>query len=194
MLFRSPIPEEAFSIPSSPLTEIESDAENKCETTEGQVDSETDIRPQLQAKDDAAEAPKAKGEQISIKPEEEAFFFKQSWTEITRHKEFEIIETACSRAEELLKEYSWMVTDHLPMVEVAEASSVNATSLFRVVVNEAGGLEGISEADIEKRGRVRVQMVSKKLKPITGLRPDGFWKVFWDIVRCTCFIFPFILG
>ena len=87
-----------------------------------------------------------------------------------------------------------MVTDHLPMVEAAEASSVNVTSLFRVVVNEVGGLEGMSEADIEKRGRVRVQMVSKKLKPITGLKPNEFWKVFWDIVRCTCFIFPFILG
>ena len=189
-----PIPEEASSIPSSTLMEIESDAENKCVTTEGQVDSETDIRPQLQAKDDVVEAPKAKGEQISTKPEEETFFFKQSWTESTRHKEFEIIKTACSRAEELLKEYSWMVTDHLPMVEVAEASSVNVTSLFRVVVNKVGGLESMSEADIEKRGRVRVRMVSKKLKPITGLEPNEFWKVFWDIVRCTCFIFPFLLG
>ena len=147
----------------------------------------------MQALDEATKVPKAE-EQSPPEPEEEAFFFKQCWTESTRDKEFDIIETAHSRAEELLKEYSWMVTDHLPKVEASEASNVNITSVFRVVVNKDGGLESMSEADIEKRGRVRVRMVSKKLKPITELEPTEFWKVFWQIVRCTCFVFPFILG
>ena len=188
-----PIPEDAFSIPSSPLPGIDSDTENIGEKAEGQVDPGTNAQPQLQALDEATKVPKAE-EQSPPEPEEEAFFFKQCWTESTRDKEFDIIETAHSRAEELLKEYSWMVTDHLPKVEASEASNVNITSVFRVVVNKDGGLESMSEADIEKRGRVRVRMVSKKLKPITGLEPNEFWKVFWDIVRCTCFIFPFILS
>ena len=188
-----PIPEDAFSIPSSPLPGVDSDTEDIGEKAEGQVDPGTNAQPQLQALDEATKVPKAE-EQSPPEPEEEAFFFKQCWTESTRDKEFDIIEAAHSRAEELLKEYSWMVTDHLPKVEASEASSVNITSVFRVVVNKDGGLESMSEADIEKRGRVRVRMVSKKLKPITGLKPNEFWKVFWDIVRCTRFIFTFILG
>ena len=92
--------------------------------------------------------------------------------------------TAYSRAEALLNEYSRMVTDHLPKVEAAEASSVDATSIFRTLIYEGGGLEGTSKADIERRGRVKVWMVSERLKPVTSLKPDDFWKVFWDIVRC----------
>ena len=92
--------------------------------------------------------------------------------------------TAYSRAEALLKEYSRMVTNHLPKVEAAEACSVDATSIFRTLIYEAGGLKGTSKAEIEKRGWVKVWMVSERLKPVTSLKPDDFWKVFWDIVRC----------
>ena len=178
-----PIPEDAFSIPSSPLPGIDSDTENIGEKAEGQVDPGTNAQPQLQALDEATKVPKAE-EQSPPEPEEEAFFLKQCWTESTRDKEFDIIETAHSRAEELLKEYSWMVTDHLPKVEAAEASSVDVTSIFRTLIYETGGVEGTSKADIEKRSRVKVWMVSERLKPVTSLKPDDFWKVFWYIVRC----------
>ena len=92
--------------------------------------------------------------------------------------------TAYSRAEALLKEYSRMVTDHLPKVETLEASSADVTSIFRTLIYELGGVEGNSKADIEKRGRVKVWMANERLKPVTSLKPDDFWKVFWDIVRC----------
>ena len=143
----------------------------------------------------AAKGSKDEEEQASTNPEERTLFFKQSWTESTRHKEFDIIMTAYSRAEALLKEHSRMVTDHLPTVEAAEASSADVTSVFRTLIYEIGGLEGTSKADIEKRSRVKVWMVNERLKPVTSLKPDDFWKVFWDIVRCGWLsIIPVILG
>ena len=103
--------------------------------------------------------------------------------------------TAYSRAEALLKEYSRMVTNHLPKVEAEEASSAPMISIFRRLIYELGGLEGTSKADIEKRSRVKVWMVNERLKPVTSLKPDDFWKVFWAIVRCGWLsIIPLILG
>ena len=93
-----PTPEGTDPIPSSPLTEVESETENIGEETKGSVNPGTDAQPQLRANDGAAKGPKDEEEQVSTKPEERTFFFKQSWTESTRHKEFEMghQKTPCS--------------------------------------------------------------------------------------------------
>ena len=83
-----------------------------------------------------------------------------------------------------LKEYSGMVTSHIPEVKAGETSACFSTSRVRVFMKDVGGNMGLGVDHIEQHSRTRVWMVTRKLKPITKLKADDFWKVFWDIVRC----------
>ena len=120
----------------------------------------------------------------------EPLFFKSSWMEFSYEKEFNIINTAHQRADEYLKGYSHMVTNHIPKVEAADACSPISTAKIRMIIKDAGGFEDFSEQYIEQHGRTKIYLVTHRLKPIERLPPDDFWKVFWDIVRCarSCFL------
>ena len=111
-------------------------------------------------------------------------FFKSSWAECSRDKESDIIKLASERAELLLEECARMVTNHMPKVEAAQAGTTESTAVIRLLIKHAGGLERLTEDDIIKQARARNCMVCRKLKSITDLDPDNFWKVFWDIIRC----------
>lgn len=117
-------------------------------------------------------------------PVEKPLFFKSSWKENSRSSEPDIIETAHKRAKDYLKEYSRMVTNHIPEVNATEACSSYSTSKIRLFFKDVGGNQDLSKEYIKQHGRTRMWMVTRKLKPITELQPDDFWKVFWDIVRC----------
>ena len=97
----------------------------------------------------------------------------------------DIIRVARERAVKYLKEYSGMVTNHIPKVKAGETCTSFSTSRVRVFMKNVGGNMDLGGDHIEQHSRTRVWMVTRKLQPITGLRADDFWKVFWDIVRCT---------
>ena len=112
------------------------------------------------------------------------WFFKSSWKEDFRDSEYNIIRVARERAVKYLKEYSGMVTNHIPKVKAGETCTSFSTSRVRVFMKNVGGNMDPGGDHIEQHSRTRVWMVTRKLKPITKLKADDFWKVFWDIVRC----------
>ena len=124
--------------------------------------------------------------EAKLSPDAKPWFFKSSWKEDFRDSEYNIIRVARERAVKYLKEYSGMVTNHIPKVKAGETCTSFSTSRVRVFMKNVGGNMDLGGDHIEQHSRTRVWMVTRKLQPITGLRADDFWKVFWDIVRCTC--------
>ena len=122
--------------------------------------------------------------EVQPPPDTKVWFFKSSWKENSRDRECDIIETAHTRAEKYLKDFSRMVTNHIPKMKVKETCALSSTSRVRIFMKDVGGNKDLSKDYIKQHGRTRIWMVSRKLKPITKLRADDFWKVFWDIVRC----------
>ena len=116
--------------------------------------------------------------------EDQPFFFKSSWAECAREKEFIIINTAHERSKKHLGEYARMVNDYIPKVEASQACTTDSTAIIRLFIKYAGGYKRLTEDDIKKQARDRHWMVCKRLKPVKDLPPEKFWKVFWDIVRC----------
>ena len=144
-----------------------------------------------EVKDESADRASEVANGVGPSPNTKPWFFKSSWKENSRDRECDIIETAHIRAEKYLKEYSGMVTNHIPKLKVKETCALSSTSRVRLFMKDVGGNKDLSKDYIKQHGRTRIWMVSRKLKPITKLRADDFWKVFWDIVRCTrsCFYF-----
>ena len=66
----------------------------------------------------------------------------------------------------------------------SDIGTTESTAVIRLLIKHVGGLERLTEDDIIKQARARNYMVCRKLKSITDLDLDNFWKVFWDIIRC----------
>ena len=122
--------------------------------------------------------------EVEPSPDTKPWFFKSSWKENFRDSEFDTIKVARERATKHLKEYSGMVANHIPKLKVKETCSFSSTSRVRLFMKDVGGNKDLSKDYIKQHGRTRIWMISRSLKPITKLRADNFWKVFWDIVRC----------
>ena len=135
-------------------------------------------------KDESADIASEVANGVGPSPKTKPWFFKSSWKEDFRVSEYDIIRVARERAVKYLKEYSGMVTSHIPEVKAGETCACFSTSRVRVFMKDVGGKMDLGVDHIEQHSRTRVWMVTHKLRPITKLKADDFWKVFWDIVRC----------
>lgn len=116
----------------------------------------------------------------------QTMFFKSSWMKSSDRKEPEIIGIIHDRANSLLpQEYRKMVTDHIPAVVGSKECKAESTTIIRLLIKIAGGFSDLSTGDISKQGRVRVWMVTRKLKKLHRIGPSVFWRVFWELIRCT---------
>lgn len=115
-----------------------------------------------------------------------SIFIKSSWVEERKeHKEPEIIQIANDRASRLLpQKYRNMVTNHIPTVITSDEHTSDSTSIIRLLLKRAGGIEDMSLDDIHNHARIQIVLVTKKLQPVQDLAPVDFWKAFWDIARC----------
>ena len=115
-----------------------------------------------------------------------SIFIKSSWVEERKeHKEPEIIRIANDRASSLLpQKYRNMVTNHIPTVITSDEHTSDSTSIIRLLLKRAGGIEDMSLDDIHNHARIQIVLVTKKLQPVQDLAPVDFWKAFWDIARC----------
>lgn len=115
------------------------------------------------------------------------YCFKNYDMEVTRAPEFVTVKLVLARVEQHLPaEYREMVTNHLPDIVVGEECHGVTTADIRLHAKLAGGLSGLSEAEIMERARVRISMLSRKLEHVSNLSPPELWKVFWEIMRCAC--------
>lgn len=113
-------------------------------------------------------------------------FFKSSYAKCCDRKEPDIINIIHERANSLLPEkFRRMVTDHVPTVIASEECESESTAIIRLLIKESGGFAQLSEKDIIKESRVRVRMVTRKLHVLQNLPPASFWRIFWELIRCT---------
>ena len=115
-----------------------------------------------------------------------SLFLKSNWAEERQElKEPDIIRIAHDRAFKLLPEkYREMVTHHIPTVITSGECVAETTSIIRLLMKKAGGIEEMSIEDIQNQARVQVVFVTEKLQAAEDLEPVDFWQVFWDVVRC----------
>lgn len=119
------------------------------------------------------------------KKKKKRLFFKSSWKEICRGKEYEIIKVGRKRLRRLLpKMYQPMVKNHIPQVIASQECTSESTAVIRFFLDEAEG-NALAGGEINQKGaRVMVWMVTPRLRPIHTLDPANFWRVYWDIIRC----------
>lgn len=113
------------------------------------------------------------------------YCFKQNDMEVTRDPEYETVKVAIVQTDRLPEKYRNMVKQHLPDIVAGEQCHALTTADIRLQTKLAGGLPDLSEEEIMKKARVRIRMLSRTLKGVTKLSPSEFWKVFWEIMRCT---------
>ena len=67
-----------------------------------------------EVKDESVDASSEVANEVKPSPDTKPWFFKSSWKEDFRDSEYDIIKVARERAVKYLKEYSGMVTNHIP--------------------------------------------------------------------------------
>lgn len=113
-------------------------------------------------------------------------FLKSSYVKCSDRKEPNIINIIHERANTLLPEkYRKMVTDHVPKVIASKECESESTAIIRLLIKAAGGFAQVTEEDMLKESRVRVWMVTRKLQVLQNLPPASFWRIFWQLLRCT---------
>lgn len=121
--------------------------------------------------------------------DEMPLFYKSSWVNCIHLKEPDTINLAHQRANTLLPEkFRKMVTDHIPTVIASRICYKSATSTIRFLISAVNDSAQFKEKAIWKHARVRVWLVTRKLEPVRNLEPPVFWKVFWEILRCTFYL------
>lgn len=113
-------------------------------------------------------------------------FLKSSYVKCSDRKEPNIINIIHERANTLLPEkYRKMVTDHVPTVIASKECDSESTAIIRLLIKAAGGFTQLTEEDIRKESRIRVWLVTRKLQVLQNLPPASFWRIFWQLLRCT---------
>lgn len=159
------------------------------ESTDGtfQPDRETRCRFELIGRRTFA-SPAVRVAELGVEntKDEVPLFYKSSWVKCIDSKEPDTINIAHERANTLLPEkYRNMVTDHIPTVIASQVCIKQSTSTIRLLVRDVDESVQFKVEDIRKHARVRVWIVSRKLEPSEDLDAPTFWRIFWELLRCT---------
>lgn len=100
-------------------------------------------------------------------------FIKISWPEAARVPESDFITEARRKAGNQTREIKEMILPHLPSLCGSCDFADYATDTVRHLLGL--GTQG---------SRILRTCLFEKLKPVTELEPDVFWKAYWEILRC----------
>ncbi|KAG8915659.1 hypothetical protein FRC02_004400 [Tulasnella sp. 418] len=107
--------------------------------------------------------------------ETQGMVVKLSWAQSKRVRESEIIQEISKRIKKLSEEDQDAIEGHIPDMITSNTFPAFETRNIR---NDLG----IAVEDIENR--VLIMSVFRKLRPITELEGDEFWRAWWDCVLC----------